>query len=406
MRTTGFLYLAAIRKDLLPNYITPPDVLIYFTKRVWGIMYMFCHNFKDRKISALGFGCMRLPKDADGKIDFAESEKLIDYALSRGVNYFDTAYVYNDGDSERFCGYALSKYDRKSYNIATKLNILKVKCREDMDRIFEEELQRLKTDRIDFYLLHALGRERFEKFLELDVFEFLQRRKNAGEIGHIGFSFHDTPEALRVIADSYDWEFAQLQLNYLDWERQRAKDQYEILEKRGIPCIVMEPVRGGRLASLGEEADGILKTAAPGRSVASWAIRYAASLPNILTVLSGMSDMDMTKDNIDTMADFSPLSQTERETLAKAVEAFLKNTTVPCTGCRYCMPCPFGVDIPGMFGLYNKLAVDKFKEAFKKEYEKVPDTSRADRCAACGQCKTLCPQHIDIPDWMEKVAAV
>lgn len=367
---------------------------------------MIYRDFKGKRISALGFGCMRLPKDPNGNIDFAESEKLIDYALSRGVNYFDTAYVYNDGDSERFVGHALSKYDRNSYCIATKLNIIKVGAREDMDRIFEEELQRLKTGRIDFYLLHALSRERFEKFVELDVFEFLHRRKEAGEIAHIGFSFHDTPDVLERIADAFDWEFAQLQLNYLDWERQRAKEQHEALQKRGIPCVVMEPVRGGRLASLGREADEVLKAAAPDRSIASWAIRYAASVPNVLTVLSGMSDGEMTKDNIDTLEDFVPLSDRERETLAKALELFLKNTTVPCTGCRYCMPCPYGVDIPHMFDLYNKLKIDKFTDAFKRGYENTPETARADRCAACGRCEALCPQRINIPEWMEKVKPV
>lgn len=366
---------------------------------------MVFHDFKGKKISALGFGCMRLPKDPAGNIDYKESERLIDHAVSRGVNYFDTAYVYNDGDSERFTGYALSKYDRASFHIATKLPIIRVKNKADMDRIFKEELQRLKTDRIDFYLLHALNAERFQKCIELDVFDFLRERKQAGDISHIGFSFHDTPEVLLNILSAYDWEFAQLQLNYLDWERQRAKDQYEMIEKHGIPCIVMEPVRGGRLASLGKDADDLLKAAEPDRSIASWAIRYAASLPNVLTVLSGMSDLAMTEDNIKTMTDFAPLSSDNRETLSSALKLFLKNTTVPCTACRYCLPCPFGVDIPGMFELYNRFAIDKDRETFLKDYDKAPESARADLCAACGNCRKLCPQHIDIPDWMKKVAS-
>lgn len=224
--------------------------------------------------------------------------------------------------------------------------------------------------------------------------------KEEGKIRRLGFSFHDTPEVLRHICDTYAWDFAQIQLNYLDWERQDAKQQYEILTERGIPVIVMEPVRGGTLASPCEAADILFKEARPDKSVASWAIRFAASLPNVLTVLSGMSDMSQIEDNVDTMNHFEPLTDKEREVIDAAVDAYKKKDTVPCTGCRYCMDCPFGVDIPKMFSLYNSYALDRDEEDYLEAYRAVPESERADKCQACGACMEKCPQKIQIPDKM------
>ena len=227
--------------------------------------------------------------------------------------------------------------------------------------------------------------------------------KAEGKIRRLGFSFHDTPEVLRHICDTYDWDFAQIQLNYLDWEMQDARTQYQILADRGIPVVVMEPVRGGALASPCDAANILFQEERPDKSVASWAIRFVASLPGVLTVLSGMSDMEQVRDNVDTMTNFEPLTERDREIIDAALEAYRKKDTVPCTGCRYCMDCPFGVDIPKMFALYNHFVLDKDEEDYLEAYRAQPEETLADKCRACGACLSKCPQHIKIP---EKMAAI
>lgn len=359
----------------------------------------------DMHISLLGFGCMRLPKKgADGdEIDYEEAERLIDYAYSCGVNYFDTAYMYHSGQSERFIGQALKKYPRESFYLADKMPGWLIKEKADAEKIFQEQLERCGVEYFDFYLCHSLRKEGFQVYQKQGIYDFLRQKKAEGKIRRLGFSFHDTPEVLEYIVNQYQWDFAQLQLNYLDWEVQNARRQYEILEEHGIPCVVMEPVRGGALASLCEEADHILKTAEPEKSVASWAIRFAASLPNVMCVLSGMSNRQQTEDNIATMSKFQPLSVDEKETLHKALEAYKKNVTVPCTGCRYCMECPAGVDIPEMFRLFNRYSIGKNKEAYKREYEALDQGKQASACVACGQCMEHCPQKIQIPEELKKI---
>lgn len=354
------------------------------------------------QVSLLGMGCMRLPKLDPEKdnIDYGKAQEIIDYAYANGINYFDTAYGYHGGESETFVGQALSKYPRDSFLLASKMPIWCVKEKEDVERIFQEQLKKCRTEYFDFYLLHSQNAANFKKCQEFSVYEFLSKMKEEGKIRRLGFSFHDTPEVLRHICDTYAWDFAQIQLNYLDWERQDAKQQYEILTERGIPVIVMEPVRGGTLASPCEAADILFKEARPDKSVASWAIRFAASLPNVLTVLSGMSDMSQIEDNVDTMNHFEPLTDKEREVIDAAVDAYKKKDTVPCTGCRYCMDCPFGVDIPKMFSLYNSYALDRDEEDYLEAYRAVPESERADKCQACGACMEKCPQKIQIPDKM------
>ena len=227
--------------------------------------------------------------------------------------------------------------------------------------------------------------------------------KAEGKIRYLGFSFHDKPEVLAHICDTYQWDFAQIQLNYLDWEMQDAKRQYEILTEHGIPVIVMEPVRGGVLANPCEASNEVLKAARPDMSIASWAIRYAASLPNVLTVLSGMSNREQVEDNVATMTDFEPLTEADYKVIDEAVDLYKKKDTVPCTGCRYCMDCPFGVDIPKMFSIYNRYAVQKDEEDYWEEYSAQPESERADQCQACGACMEQCPQHIRIPDKMAMI---
>ena len=365
------------------------------------------YKFTDTCPSVLGLGMMRLPKAREGSedIDRAKAQEIVDYAYSHGINYFDTAYRYLAGDSELFVGEALKKYPRESFYLASKMPIWEANTPADVEKIFNDQLKRCQVEYFDFYLCHSQNKENFKKIREFGAYEFLSKMKEEGKIRHLGFSFHDTPDVLKEIVETYSWDFAQIQLNYLDWEMQDAKAQYEILTEHGIPVMVMEPVRGGALASLCEESDRMLKEARPEKSVASWAIRYAASLPNVQVVLSGMSNMEQLQDNISTMTDFEPLSEREREVLEQALDVYRRNHLIPCTGCRYCMDCPFGVDIPGVFKLYNQYKISKYKEGFLRGYREL-GKSGPESCRACGACMRHCPQKIQIPERMKEIAAV
>lgn len=364
-------------------------------------------NYKksSEKISLLGLGNMRLPKlheDAED-IDTVRAQQIVDYAYDHGVNYYDTAYMYHGGKSEKFIGQALKKYDRSTFYLATKMPIWMAETPEEMKQIFENQLINLQTDYIDFYLFHSLTRANFDKCVNFGLYEYLSEKKEQGIIRNLGFSFHDTPEVLEQICSTYEWDFAQIQLNYLDWEMQNAKRQYEILEQHGIPCIIMEPVRGGKLVNTCDAANEIFTHANPHVSVASWAIRYAASLPNVLTVLSGMSNMEQIQDNINTLTDFTPMTQEEYKIVERAVYEYKKKDTVPCTGCRYCMDCANGVDIPKSFELYNKFVMNNDLAAYKKEYFMLDESTRENQCIACGICAQHCPQGIDIPDKLQMI---
>ena len=360
------------------------------------------------KVSLLGFGCMRLPRLYPDKpeIDTELGQRMVDYAYSHGVNYFDTAYPYHEGLSEPFIGAALSKYPRESYNLVTKLPTWLINGEADIEHYFNEQLQKCGVDYFDFYLVHSLNAERFETVQKLHIFENLCELKAKGKIRHIGFSFHDKPDVLERTLAAHDWEFAQIQLNYLDWELQDARRQYELIEQKGIQCTIMEPVRGGMLATLTPEAVDCFQQANPNVSTASWAIRYAASLPNVLTVLSGMTNFDHVTDNVATMEAFRPLSQQEREVIDHALAAYRKAVTIPCTGCRYCMDCPAGVSIPEVFAAYNRYATSKSRSMFEELYHALDAGQRADNCVACGTCLSKCPQHIDIPKHMKEIAAL
>ena len=358
-------------------------------------------------ISVLGLGCMRFPKvEGSEMIDREKAQQVVDLAYARGVNYFDTAYRYHEGDSEPFIGEALKKYPRESFHLATKMPMWMVKSPEDAPRIFEDQLRRCQVEYFDFYLCHAMGAASFETMKANGVYEYLKKEKEAGRIRRLGFSFHDSPAVLRQILDYGEWDFTQIQLNYLDWELQDAKGQYELLTERGIPVVVMEPVRGGALASLCDEADAVFKAARPDKSVASWAVRYVASLPNVMTVLSGMSTLQQVEDNTATMIDFEPLTDSDRKVIEEALEAYRKNKTIPCTGCRYCMDCPFGVDIPGVFKAYNTFAIGRNKGQLRAQIEALGEGHGPEMCQACGKCMKLCPQHIQIPDRMKEIAAL
>ncbi|MBZ3935154.1 aldo/keto reductase [Methanimicrococcus blatticola] len=360
------------------------------------------------KISLLGFGTMRLPRASEEtqKIDEETGQEMVDDAIRNGINYFDTAYMYHEGEAETFIGNALLKYPRESYYLATKMPPWRAETKADVNKIFEEQLQKCKTKYFDFYLIHNINKEHFEMAEKLEIYDFLKQKKAEGKIRYIGFSFHDSPDFLEKVLDQYEWDFAQIQLNYLDWTIQDAKRQYEILAERKIPTIVMEPVRGGSLATLTEKARNVLKNADPDVSVASWAIRYAASFPNVLTVLSGMSDREQLEDNIETTADFRPLTEAEYETIEKAVREYRASFAVPCTYCRYCMECPSGVHIPKVFDRYNQYFArgDPDKSRFLSEYAWVGEKRQAHNCTKCGVCLSKCPQGIDIIKELEKIA--
>ncbi|WNY23470.1 hypothetical protein MmiHf6_07770 [Methanimicrococcus hongohii] len=364
----------------------------------------------NEKISLLGFGTMRLPRASDEtqEIDYKTGQEMVDYAIAHGVNYFDTAYMYHEGESEIFIGEALSKYPRESFYLADKMPPWRAETKADVERIFEEQLQKCKVDYFDFYLIHNLNREHFEMAENLKIYDFLKQKQAEGKIRYIGFSFHDSPDFLETVADidKYEWDFVQIQLNYLDWTIQDAKRQYEILNERKIPIIVMEPVRGGSLATLSKNARNILKNADPNASIASWAIRYAATFPNVLTVLSGMSDMEQVKDNVKTIENFSPLNEHDHEIIEKAVEEYQSSFKIPCTYCRYCMECPSGVHIPKVFDKYNQYFVrgDTDKNRFLSEYAWIGEERQAHNCTGCGVCLPKCPQGIDIPKEMKKIA--
>lgn len=360
-------------------------------------------NKSGKNVSLLGFGTMRLPTLQDGEIDINTAQKMIDIAYENGVNYYDTAYIYHDGKSEGFIGNALKKYDRNSYFLADKMPLWVCKEKSDVDKIFNEQLNRCGVDYFDFYLVHSLDIEKWNKCLDWNVYEYLDEKRKEGKIKNLGFSFHDQPNVLEEIASSKQWDFAQIQLNYLDWELQDAKTQYEILEKYSIPCIIMEPVRGGSLAKLPAKAENVLKEVNPNDSIASWAIRYCASLPNVLTVLSGMSVEVQVLDNLKTMTDFKKLSDIERDALQNALNIYKATTLIPCTNCKYCIDCPANVNIPEVFRFYNDYKLSDNKHWLKDDLSTLDDRS-CDSCISCGICLEKCPQKINIPDLMEEIS--
>ncbi len=353
------------------------------------------------ELPLLGFGMMRLPLRGR-TIDKAKSQAMVDRAMAAGINYFDTAYFYLGGQSESFVGEALRKYPRDSYFVVSKMPVRKLKRASDLELIFQEQLRKCRVDHFDFYMLHALNAKMFDLAERLKAYDFLKQKKAAGKIRYLGFSFHDTPEVLTRIADAHEWDFAQIQLNYLDWELYRSREQYELLTSRKIPVIVMEPLRGGKLANLPEKAARILKNAAPNSTPAAWAFRYAASLPNVMTILSGMSRMDYLEENIRLFQDIKPLNEQEQRVLAAALRVLRNIDSVACTGCHYCK-CPSEVAIPEMLKIYNEYLEDKDLAKFRKAYQAFPTDKRAENCVACGRCVKACPQMIRIPEEMAKI---
>ncbi len=356
------------------------------------------------KTSLLGFGCMRFPVLENGKINEQEAEKMIDKAISSGVNYIDTAYPYHNGDSEHFVGRVLDKYPRDNYFLATKLPMWKVEKNEDIEEIFNEQLDRLNKEYVDFYLLHAMNREQFEKVKALGVMEILEKLRKKGKIRYLGFSFHDSYNVFEELINYYDWDFCQIQLNYIDTTEQAGLKGYRLAENKGIPLVIMEPIKGGTLASLPKKAESIFKRELPEASIASWALRWCGSLSGIKVILSGMSTYEQVLDNLNTFHKFNHLNKEEYACIEKVVKVLTERTKNGCTNCKYCMPCPAGVDIPGNFWLWNNYYKYENLSYIKYKYNSMKnDNTLASFCLKCGKCETMCPQKISIRSDLNKV---
>lgn len=364
----------------------------------------------------LGFGLMRLPllNEADpASVDVEQVKKMVDIFIEKGFTYFDTAWMYCGFNSENVAKEALvERYPREAYTLATKLHAGFFQSLEDRDRIFNEQRVKTGVEFFDYYLLHGLSRNDYRKFEEFDCFRWLQQKKEEGLVKKIGFSFHDTAELLDQILERHpEMEFVQLQVNYLDWESDwiQSRKCYEVAVKHHIPVIVMEPVKGGTLAKMPEAAERLLKEYDPGMSVPSWAIRFAASLDNVMMVLSGMSNVEQVLDNVSYMEDFRPLKQEEMELVGKAAEIIQSVTAVPCTGCSYCTEgCPRKIAIPQYFSLYN----EDMREAEGKGWTAnhafygmlAKEHGRAGDCIGCGQCEEMCPQKLPVIKHLQEVS--
>ncbi len=365
-------------------------------------MYYRKFGSKDFEVSELGFGCMRLPlTDGDQKhIDEEESIKMIRYAIDSGVNYIDTAYPYHGGMSELLVGKALKDGYRQKVNLATKSPVWLVEKREDFDRYLDEQLKKLQTDHIDMYLLHALGMERWNKIKNLGVFDFIEKALKNGKIRNIGFSFHDEFKVFKEIVDAYKWDFCQIQFNYLDEHYQAGLGGLKYASKKGMAVIVMEPIKGGKLANrLPRQAVEIFKDVKSEETPAEWALRWVWNHPEVSLLLSGMSAMDQVVENIKIASNALPdaLSKEEMDAIDEAKNIFKSRLKVDCTACNYCMPCPNGVHIPDVFRLYNDASIFDEFEASSRDYRYLIENKfDASQCIECGDCEKVCPQHLPI----------
>ena len=362
---------------------------------------------KKEEISLLGFGAMRLPilNEVETDIDQKKVEEMVDYAMEHGINYYDTAYFYHRGESEKAMGKALKKYPRDSFYFVTKMPLAIIQSKQQAEQIFEEQLKKCQTEYFDFYLAHSVNSYTYAILNKYDIYDFLNKKKQEGKIKYLGFSFHDTPELLEEVVKKYKWDFCQLQVNAIDWEMVDAKTQYKIAQDNGLQVVVMNPLRGGQLSTLNETSANTLKQVAQDVSLSSWGLRYVGSMPNILCILSGMSNMEQLQDNVKTFTNFKPLDEQEQQVYAKAMEEYKMAGTIACTGCKYCIDCPVGIEIPKIFSMYNQHKNGtKYRDwQFTMAYEQIPEEHRADKCINCGLCKTKCPQKLDIPNLLKDV---
>jgi uncharacterized protein len=363
--------------------------------------------------SALGFGAMRLPilNNDQSQVNMPEAIKMIRYAIDQGVNYLDTAYFYHGGNSEVAVGLALQGDYRQKIKLATKFPAREVNSREDFDAAFERQLARLKTDHIDFYLLHGLHRAMWDKLMAMGILEWLEEQVIKDRVSFLGFSFHDNFSLFKEIVDAYDkWVFCQIHYNYMDEDYQAGRRGLEYAAFKKLGVIVMEPLRGGQLARRPPEAvEAVWKHAQIQRSPVNWAFRWLWNQPEVSLLLSGMSTLAQVEENVELAASAgnSHLNQYELDLIGRVKEAYKGTCPVPCTGCRYCMPCPNGVEIPQIFSIYAAGCmyneVELARERYNGGFRGLNKEQNASQCVACGQCLEKCPQHIDIPTWLKKV---
>ena len=394
-------------------------------------------------LGMLGLGCMRLPSlpaegggpgfGHGGRLDQEAVNAMIDYAIAHGVNYFDTAPVY--GESEVVTGKALSRHPRDSYKIATKMSNMAFGRQEPTyeaaRQMFENSLKNLQVDFVDFFLLHNVtSTEEFDRrFRNNGVFDYILEQRAAGRIRHLGFSFHGSNATLPPLLDVYDWDFVQIQLNYADWKdmpsswgpsmgETSSEFLYNTLTAKGIPVLVMEPVKGGALASVNDAIAGVMRARHPELTPAGNALTFVGSLPNVMVTLSGMSNMEQLKENVSLFTGFEPFDQKEMDFMQTVADLYKSNIHIPCTACSYCMPCPHGVNIPGNFRAFNTASdqlnipdpdkkgkdFNKKKKAFLKLYDELPAAAKADACISCNACLPKCPQHIRIPEQMKMIS--
>jgi predicted aldo/keto reductase-like oxidoreductase len=360
----------------------------------------------DWEPSALGFGAMRLPYSGDDRSKIVESEaiNMMRYAFDHGVNYVDTAYPYHEGKSEAVVGKALKGY-REKVKLATKLPTWLTKEYDDFDTYFSEQLKRLDTDYIDFYLLHALNEEKWPTMIDLNVFKWAEEKIDEGKIKYLGFSFHDSYEIFTQIVDYYDWTFCQIQYNYMDTDYQAGTKGLKYAADKGLAVVVMEPIRGGQLGmEPPEPIKKIWDSAQQKRTPADWALQWVWNQPEVSLLLSGMTTMQHVKENVVSagVSGINTLKDAELDLIAKVKEKYSELCPIPCTQCKYCMPCPNDVRIPRIFEIYNEGIMYNKKEMAQRKYRWVEDEQKATACIECGECMEACPQNIDIPDWLQK----
>jgi predicted aldo/keto reductase-like oxidoreductase len=377
----------------------------------------------DWEVSALGFGCMRLPARRINRMraDTDESIRIIRHGIDLGINYIDTAWPYHLGDSERIVGQALQDGYRERVHLVTKLFMPLVRRTEDFDRYLNSQLEKLQTDYLDIYLFHGLDKGAFEKVKQLGLLEKMEEAQRQGRIRHIGFSFHDTAPVFKEIIDSYDWDMAQIQYNYMDTGVQATTDGLVYAHSKGLAVVIMEPIKGGQLANPPAEALEIMRASGIDRRPVDWALQFLWNRPEISVVLSGMGNQQMVDENC-TSADRSgihSLTQEEEEVIARLAEVYRSKILVPCTACAYCMPCPAGVNIPQNFAILNNVSLEsqffmrwRVRRSYRRlagsrgEVDRENPNGNASLCIDCGECLEKCPQEINIPVELEKVHAI
>ncbi len=368
---------------------------------------MIYRRFQDKKLSALGMGCMRLPvcQGEFGKVDRDAVGEMVAYAFEKGVNYFDTAWGYHNGDSEMAMGEVLSKYPRESFYLASKFPGYDLNNMGKVEEIFEKQLEKCKVDHFDFYMFHNVCEANIDAYLDSQygIYDYLIKQKKNGRVRHLGFSTHGSLETMKRFLDAYgkDMEFCQLQLNWLDWKMQNAKAKVEMLKELSIPIWVMEPVRGGKLVSLETQYEAQLKAFRPHATVVEWAFRFLQSIPEVTVTLSGMSNMQQLAENIATYETEAPLNEDETKLLFSVADAMTAKIILPCTSCRYCTEhCPMELDIPNIIEYYNDHVYSGGGFLAPMAIKALPDDKKPSACIGCRACESVCPQNIKISEMM------